>query len=558
MDKNLKRIVRRTAAAVGLGACIGLAAAANVRAQAWQAAYGLSNAEDAARGGVIAEASGKIVAAGHARYINSNDVFVVKTDGCYTAEWMAHYDMGGDEVARKIRLAGDGGYIVVGTSTNASHCGTTDDIFLLKLDVNGNVQWAKTYGGDGIDEGWDVQWGVDGYVIAGSTTSYGIGGRDAFLMKTDLGGNVVWSTTYGNIGDEYFRSCALAANGDILATGARGSTISLVRYNSTGSIIWSSYGGGSNAVGWRVIECSNGDIAIAGAAADYSGIMSGFITRLSSNGAYMTDRVCRINGGPDEFHDMTQMSNGHLLVTGTLASTTGGFGGRKMYVGEYDAALNLVSDRTHGGPRQEEGWGVAYVPNIGGLPEYAAAGVTLSFGVGGPDMYLVRQQINHPDNCGRFTAEVDLNIMQPAYAFSPAYDPWTWPAVPRCNVDVTTRKEGTTTLICSDCVGNSALKPMIGQTGVEAPEDGGSIQAYPNPIRSGESLKLRVADPADGKASVTVSDLAGTVIYNGEGNASSGEVAVATDGWSDGVYLIRVKIGETIYSSRVIVGGNKP
>lgn len=74
---------------------------------------------------------------------------------------------------------------------------------LVKTGSEGAEQWLRTYGGAGNDEIRGVQQTSDGgYVLAGFTSSYGAGGRDAWLVKTDAEGRGVWSKTFGGEGDD--------------------------------------------------------------------------------------------------------------------------------------------------------------------------------------------------------------------------------------------------------------------------------------------------------------------------------------------------------------------
>jgi hypothetical protein len=74
--------------------------------------------------------------------------------------------------------------------TNSFGAGGSD-FFLVKTDANGNVQWAKTYGGTSYDGAYSVQQTSDGgYIVAGNTNSFGAGGSDVFLVKTDANGNM--------------------------------------------------------------------------------------------------------------------------------------------------------------------------------------------------------------------------------------------------------------------------------------------------------------------------------------------------------------------------------
>jgi inosine/xanthosine triphosphate pyrophosphatase family protein len=67
-----------------------------------------------------------------------------------------------------------------------------DDIFLIKTDASGNIQWAKTFGGTDWEEAYSIQQTSDGgYIVAGATYSFGAGYDDIFLIKTDANGNII-------------------------------------------------------------------------------------------------------------------------------------------------------------------------------------------------------------------------------------------------------------------------------------------------------------------------------------------------------------------------------
>ena len=94
-----------------------------------------------------------------------------------------------DDMARFVQQTSDGGYILVGYTDSF---GAGDyDIFLIKTDANGNIQWAKTYGGTNKDGATSVQQTSDGgYILAGWTYSFSADGAGIFLIKTDARGNV--------------------------------------------------------------------------------------------------------------------------------------------------------------------------------------------------------------------------------------------------------------------------------------------------------------------------------------------------------------------------------
>ena len=110
--------------------------------------------------------------------------------------WTKTYGGSNNDDCFSVLEANDGGYILAGDT--ASFGAGETDVLLVKTDVNGNMQWNKTYGGVASD---DVQFMIpddNGYVIAGRTYSFGAGDADFWLIKTDATGNMKWSKTYGD------------------------------------------------------------------------------------------------------------------------------------------------------------------------------------------------------------------------------------------------------------------------------------------------------------------------------------------------------------------------
>src|SRR5204862_1793859 len=94
------------------------------------------------------------------------------------------YGGNGFDEGRCVKQTWDGGYIIAG-STSSFGAGAMD-VLLLKVDSLGNAQWQKTFGGNNIDRGYSLDITADsGYVICGYTNSFGFGGYDAYLIRTD-------------------------------------------------------------------------------------------------------------------------------------------------------------------------------------------------------------------------------------------------------------------------------------------------------------------------------------------------------------------------------------
>lgn len=122
----------------------------------------------------------------------SADVWLVKTDAYGNIEWNQTYGKG---TVYSLVETVDGGYALAGFSDSV---GGPRNVLLLKTDANGNMVWNHTYGGANDGEANSlVETSDGGYAIAGTTRSFGAGGADFWLIKTDAYGNVEWNHTYG-------------------------------------------------------------------------------------------------------------------------------------------------------------------------------------------------------------------------------------------------------------------------------------------------------------------------------------------------------------------------
>jgi len=125
------------------------------------------------------------------------DAYLIKVDSKGNEKWSKTFGGSLGDYAHSVQQTSDGGYIIAG-QTNSIGAGDYD-MLLIKTDSHGNEEWEKTYGGAEIDYAYSLQQTSDGYVLVGSTSSFGID-HDVYLIKTDSLGNEEWQRTF--VGDK--------------------------------------------------------------------------------------------------------------------------------------------------------------------------------------------------------------------------------------------------------------------------------------------------------------------------------------------------------------------
>jgi len=169
----------------------------------WEKTYGGSNNDEAFS--IQQTKDGGYIVAGWTNSFGAGDwdVYIIKLNGNGNKVWEKTYGGSNNDEAFSIQQTNDGGYIVAGWTNSFGAGGWIADVYIIKLDGNGNKVWEKTYGGSDYDGAYSIEQTKDGgYIVAGLTNSFGAGDWDVYIIKLDGNGNKVWEKTYGGSNDD--------------------------------------------------------------------------------------------------------------------------------------------------------------------------------------------------------------------------------------------------------------------------------------------------------------------------------------------------------------------
>jgi predicted outer membrane repeat protein len=355
----------------------------------WAKSMGGASGEDSSRG-IAVDSGGNVYTTGHFHVfadfdpdpvnvsnLNSTgpyDMFISKLDNNGNFVWAKNIGGAGADSSVSIAVTNSNVYIT-GDYVNG---GNGDDIYVSKFDTtNGNAVWARTMGGTGIDYGLGIAIDSNGNVYTtGAFTGTvdfdpgfpannlkSIGLRDIFLSKLDTDGNFVWAQNMGDTGEDFGYGIALNASGSnvyitgdynatasfggIILTSAGGFDIFVANYDSNGNVVWAkSMGGAGTDYGMGIAVDLNGNVYTTGAFSNTSafgttsltsaGLYDIFVNRLNSDGAYSWAKG--MGGTLDD-------AGGGIAVNSTGIYTIGAF----RNVVDFDPGVNTYNLTSAGG-----------------------------------------------------------------------------------------------------------------------------------------------------------------------------------------------------------------
>lgn len=325
----------------------------------------------------------------------NDDVYLIKTDLLGNKIWTNTY--GGALIDRgfSVQQISDGGYIICGYTNSKSGAGGGGDVYLIKTNANGGILWDRPFGESKSESGSSVKQTQDGgFIVCGSTTSYGPSLSYVYLLKIDSRGLESWKKIYGNSSKIQNTGSSVSQTTDggyILcgtSFGGGKGDIYLVKTNANGDSTWTKTYGLNDDHGSCVQQTKDGGYIICGTSVEIATANSDvYLIKTKANGDIDWTRIIRGESG-DYGYSIQQTTDGGYIICGLTNSV--GSGNSDAYLIKTKSNGEVDWKRTFGGASDDTANSVQQTADGG----YIICGATKSQGAGGFDVYVIKTDKN--------------------------------------------------------------------------------------------------------------------------------------------------------------------
>jgi len=319
------------------------------------------------------------------------DAWLIKVDADGNEQWNKTFGGKAKDGGRSIQQTSDGGYIIGGYADSYGH--PVHDAWLIKTDVNGTEQWNKTFGGPSSDGAAFVwQTNDNGYLATGYSDSYGPGGHDAWLIKTDSNGEEEWNKTYGALSWDIGYSVKQVKDGGYILIGSTtsygsgGQDVWLIKADSNGNEQWNkTFGGLANDWGSSVCQTFDGGYILTGDTRSYgSGGYDIWTIKTDNLGNEQWNNTYGESSSDDTGYSIQQTTDKGYIITGSKTSFQTDL--TDVWLIKTDGNGNMQWNMTLGG--DDDYWGYTVDQTKDGT--YVVTGFTTSYGSGSLDFWLIK------------------------------------------------------------------------------------------------------------------------------------------------------------------------
>jgi len=369
------------------------------------------------------------------------DIWILKLDDAGSIEWSGEYGVADSlEQVYSLIETNDGGYLAAGYKCEQWGFGGGDTI-LLKIDADGTQQWLQQYGGSQDDGLRFIHPDpAGGYIACGWTRSSGAGFVDAWVIRFDDAGSITWAFPFGGTEYDVAKTVYPHPDGGYLVTGytssmgAGGNDAWVFKLDSSGNLEWEqAYGSTGMDRAYFSTPSNDGNFVLTG------------IKEMTSEGDLWILKIDPAgNVIWEQTHDMAVDDEGHYIEAtndgGFAVAAWAGYAGNpwtQMWILKLDNTGEITWDTQFGGPASD----MANVVRQIGTQDFLAGGGTLSGGNGRVDMWVLKLHDNE------ITAvDIPTQTCASLTCFPNPFNPTT-------TIELQLPQGGTSTLKLFDCSG---------------------------------------------------------------------------------------------------------
>ncbi len=342
---------------------------------------------------------GFVIVGSTASFTINETMYVIKLDSTGTLMWSKVYNAFGFDRLSGVQQTSDGGFYLSGFVEVGF--GLRDHA-ILKVDMNGNVVWAKNFGGVEAEELRRLCITAGGgLLVAGYNASFGVGAKEVQAIKLSANGNILWAKTYGTLYEDFNSACKIVSDGNYVLSGAvdingsYGIRPTLTKLDTSGNLLWAKYYSGYlEDWGRDLLETPDGGFLLVGETESYGYGNSRdiYIIKTNASGNVLWSKAY---GGIGEelVHCVIATPDGKFIVSGTTSSY--GFGNYDAFMMKFDINGSVEWFHTYGGYTGDYGYDVVNTPDNG----LALSGRRSSNTLGGYDVYLIKTDANGYSSC---------------------------------------------------------------------------------------------------------------------------------------------------------------
>jgi hypothetical protein len=283
--------------------------------------------------------------------------------------WTKYFGGEWRDYALEVVQTNDGGFAFAGQTY--SYGAGDSDVWIVKTDANGDTIWTRTYGGSEWDGCFDIQQTTDeGYIAAGwRTDSFIPGWPDVWLLKMDQNGDTLWSRIFGDQGHDIARSVCQLDDGGYLIAGETGSFGAqglydgwLIRTDSLGFELWNRlYGGGGADILFDAQPTPDGGFIALGHTETPHGTLDLYLVRADSRGNQLWSQIYGYEGW-DVGYGILQSPDGGYVLAGFTADSTGSW---DLWLLRTDLVGDTLWTRKFGGSGYDGANGICWAADSG-------------------------------------------------------------------------------------------------------------------------------------------------------------------------------------------------